>query len=325
MRLRVLHTTRYLYSSPAINSYNEARLMPLSDDDQTCLDFRLSVTPPARVFAYDSAWGRVHHFNMRAPHRELAIRAEALVVTHRANPFSGLQLIADDRGFYARPDIRQTYFEYLQPTTRVPLPPETDRIAAVARKQAGVGTASFLIALTRLLHRAFTFAPGATTIHTSLLEVLENKQGVCQDFAHLMLSVCRRQGIPARYVSGYLFTGEATPEFANVSGGANKFSQSEWEREDRGGNVALDTLPTLNDEEEELVGGNAMHAWVECLMPDGKWRGFDPTNNLVTNEYYVKSHYGRDYGDVLPVRGLYRGPSSHMEVAVRVRREPDLQ
>jgi transglutaminase-like putative cysteine protease len=281
--------------------------MPLSDADQTCLDFRLSTRPPTEIFAYDLPTGRVHNFNLRPPHNELIIRAESLVVTHRNNPFAGLRLLDDDAEFYRRDGVRQRYSEYLAPTKRVPLEPETDRIAAVARKQAGVGTASFLIALNRLLHRVFTYAPGSTDVNTTLQQVLENKQGVCQDFAHLMLSICRRQGIPARYISGYLYTGE-TPSDSTPQG------ESSLEHRLQGGHSG--------EESGHLVSGNAMHAWVECLLPDEQWRGFDPTNNIVTNDYYIKVHYGRDYGDVPPIRGVYRGPFAHtLDVNVQVRKD----
>lgn len=279
--------------------------MPISDSTQTCLDFRLNVTPPARIFAYDLPTGRVHYFDMRAAHTELTIRAESLVVTHRHNPFLFLPQSGDDADFYARPSIQQGYAEYLAPTERVQLYAETDRIAAVARKQASrPGAVAFLSALTRQLYRVMSYTPGATHINTPLLEVLERRQGVCQDFAHLMLAICRRQGIPARYVSGYLYTRQGEQ-------GAEEQPRSEA------------TDQSGEEEPHGLVSGNAMHAWVECLLPDGEWHGFDPTNNLLTNDYYVKVHTGREYGDVPPVRGVYRGPLAHtLEVSVRVVSEP---
>ena len=296
--------------------------MPLSDEDQTCLDFRLSTTPSTRIFAYDLPTGRVHHFDLRAPHTDLAINAESLVVTHRRDPFQGLQLATDDSAFYTLEGVKQRYYEYLLPTERVHLHPETDRIAAVAHKQTGVGTASFLIALTRLLHRVIAYKPGATNVYSTIQHVLEHKSGVCQDFAHLMIAICRRQGIPARYVSGYLFTGErrADNEIAPDTEGQETLS---FEEMPAGGTIDR----SLHSHEEEVspeafVGGDAMHAWVECLLPSGEWRGFDPTNNIVTNDYYVKVHYGRDYGDVPPLRGVYRGPFAHsMDVSVRVVKE----
>ena len=296
MRLRIRHITRYVYPIPAVESHNELRLMPLSDHDQTCLDFRLTLAPGARTPAYDLPSGRVHYFDTRIQHAELAIVAESLVVTHRKNPFLVLPPSEEDGEFYLRESVRQDYAEFLTGTKRVQLYPETDRIAAVARKQAsGAGTVAFLMALTRQLYRVLAYAPGATTVNTSVLQVLEQSQGVCQDFAHLMLAICRRQGIPSRYVSGYLYTGEGT----GTESGSDP------------------------DAPHGLKSGNAMHAWVECLLPDSQWHGFDPTNNLLTNDHYVKVHTGRDYGDVPPVRGIFRGPSAHMlEVDVRVVSDP---
>jgi len=306
VRLRIFHTTRYVYPIQASESHNEVRLMPLSDDDQTCLDFRLKLTPEARVFAYDLPSGRVHYFDTRLRHSELAIQAESLVITHRQNPFRFLPSggDAEDGEFYRRESVRQDYAEFLTGTDRVQLYPEVDRIAAVARKQAsGAGTVPFLMALTRQLYRVLAYAPGSTSVNTTILHVLEHREGVCQDFAHLMLAICRRQGIPARYVSGYLYTGEDHPaeQGDGTAAGASKDPEAP----------------------HGLVSGNAMHAWVECLLPDNRWHGFDPTNNLLTNDYYVKVHTGRDYGDVPPVRGVYRGPFAHtLEVSVRVTSDP---
>ncbi len=290
MKLRVRHTTQYAYPSPAFDSHNEARLMPLTDAEQTCLAFRLRTEPEAKVFDYDTPVGRVHHFNVHGPHTMLQIRAEAEVVTDRINPFRRLQLVNDDRDFYLQERVRGRYAEFLAPTQRVPLLPETERIAKVAQDQAGVAVASFLITVNRLMHRVFAYVPGATDVNTSILQVLEQERGVCQDFAHLMLSVLRGRGIPSRYVSGYLHTGHDPA--------------------------------TQEEPEQTRVSNEAMHAWVECLLPDETWCGFDPTNNLVVNSHYIKVHHGRDYGDVTPLKGLYRGPrSSELKVSVRVTRE----
>ncbi len=310
MRLKITHITRYLYPGLASDSHNELRLMPVTDESQVCLDFRLDVRPYARMFAYDLPCGRVHHFNLREPHAALAIRAESLVVTHERDAFASLQLVEDDFGFYKRDYVRRKNWEYLAPTARVPLDPETDRIAAVATRQAGPSTASFLVALTRLLHRVMDYAPGTTHVNTPLREVLENQRGVCQDFSHLMLAVCRRREIPCRYVSGYIYTRNAE-DAEGTSGNMLDQNASQWH--------------DVNDEivqTSTLIGGDAMHAWVECLMPDGTWHGFDPTNNLVVDSHYVKVHSGRDYSDVTPVKGLFHGSANQtMETAVAVVKE----
>ncbi len=284
VRLRVLHRVRYSYPAPAAESHYELRLMPLSDRSQSCLDFRLNALPPARITAQDLPSGRVHSVHLSGPHSEAILTDEALVVTYRHDPFASLQLDRDDGAFYTNEGLRRRYAEYLQPTEQVPFSPEADRIASVARRQAGIGTASFLIALTRLLHRVFTYPPDAAAIHPALQNVLASPQDAIRDFAHLMLAVCRRQGIPARYLSGYFYVEESAaghPEPDAV-------------------NAALAV--------QRGNGRAAMHSWVECLLPNERWHGFDPALNQLANDAYIKVHYGRDYSDVAPLRGLYRGP-----------------
>jgi transglutaminase-like putative cysteine protease len=306
--LNVSHTTRYLYPVPATESYNEARLMPLSDNDQTCLEYTLTTTPPSRVHTYSLPTGMVHHFEIRTPHEALTIASNSVVETYRRDAFAGLQFIDDDFQFYASDETRQKYYEYLLPTPLVQLHPETDRIAIVARRQDGPSTASFLVALTRSLHRVLEYRPGVTTVDSTILHVLEQGSGVCQDFTHLMLAICRRQGIPARYVSGYLYNGVKRVVAADRPPDG-PHTQDMARTEDRFADTA----------ETSLIGTDAMHAWVECLMPDGSWKGFDPTNNLLTTANYIKVHYGRDYADVAPLRGVYRGPIAHtLEVSVVV-------
>ena len=302
MRLRVLHQTRYLYSQSVNDSHNEVRLMPTSDDDQTCLSFRLSATPLVHVFSYELPVGRVHHFNLRPSHNELNLAVESVVITHRHNPFLDTDFDLDVDGFYQQEDFFERYVEYLSPTLRVPVLDSVTALAEQARTEAQPGPASFPMAVMGLLHRDFTYMPGSTDVDSPLERVIETRQGVCQDFTHLMLAICRHQGIPARYVSGYLYTGGADSKLATPQ----RDSLEEAAKR-----------PSL-----DLTGGDATHAWVECLLPNNRWYGFDPTNNLVTNDAYIKVHNGRDYDDVSPLRGVYRGGSeSTLEVAVRVTAE----
>ena len=151
------------------------------------------------------------------------------------------------------------------------------------------------------IHAHFEYTPGATTVDTPLPDMVAARAGVCQDFTHLMLAVCRRQGIPSRYVSGYLFTGEQA-----ASDQTQRLSQEAAGSRERSG----------------LAGGDATHAWVECLLPNGRWYGFDPTNNLLANDSYITVHHGRDYDDVTPLRGVYKGATeTTLEVSVRVIEE----
>jgi transglutaminase-like putative cysteine protease len=258
--------------------------MPATDANQTCIVFEVYTDPETQVFHFDLPWGRVHHFDIIPPHDRLNITCEAMIETHRANPFEEMQLIENDSDFYFIPDISEYFVDFLTPTLRVPILESTDMFAKQAKENAVTpATASFLISLTNLLHSEFAYVPGSTTVDTPVQEVIERRMGVCQDFAHLMLSICRRQQIPSRYVSGYLYTGTG---------------------------------------KDSLVSGDASHAWVECLLPGGHWLGFDPTNNLVVNDKYIKVQHGRDYGDVPPLRGVYRGEASQqLDVHVRVTAE----
>jgi transglutaminase-like putative cysteine protease len=258
--------------------------MPATDANQTCLIFNVTTDPEAKVFHFDLPWGRVHHFDLIASHDYLNIICEAKVETHRPNPFEDLQLVVNDRAFYLLNDIHEYFIDYLSPTLRVPIISATEQFVKQALDLAdSPATASFLIALTGVLYREFAYVPGSTTVDTPVPDVIESKMGVCQDFAHLMLSICRSQQIPARYVSGYLYTGVG---------------------------------------QDSLISGEASHAWVECLLPGGQWLGFDPTNNLVVNDKYIKVQHGRDYGDVPPLRGVYRGYASQkLDVEVRVSAE----
>jgi transglutaminase-like putative cysteine protease len=297
MRLRVFYATRYLYSVPVTESHNEIRLMPVNDEEQTRTFFQVATTPPVPVFNYQHPYGRVHYFNLRAPHQEFRLEAESLVLTHRRTLFTDEDTPTLDRAFYRQDAVAEQYAEFLMPTLRVPLLPDADYLNAST--PAGQAPGDALMAIMEAIHRDFEYVPGSTHVDTPLEAVLKARSGVCQDFTHLMLSVCRRQGIPARYVSGYLFTGEqAAPE-------------TQTQR------LAQQRAP--DRESSGLTGGDATHAWVECLLPNGRWYGFDPTNNILANDSYIKVHHGRDYDDVTPLRGVYKGAAeTTLEVSVRV-------
>ncbi len=282
MTLRALHTTLYDYATPSFESHNEVRLMPIDNGDQRLIDFKISVSPDTPVFHYTKPGGVVHHFGIRVPHDQLVITTTAIVETLRENPFSDLNLIDDDFRFYALPSTRQDYVEYLTESPYIPELPGAREIADNVRSTSGPSAASFLLDLNRHLNTTLDYDPVATHVHTQLDEVIDGQAGVCQDFSHLMIACARSQGIPARYVSGYLFV----------------------EPIDRG-----------------LRGEQASHAWVECLMPNGRWVGFDPTNNLLANDRYIKIHIGRDYSDVTPTKGVYVGaPAMKLHVTVEVER-----
>lgn len=280
MILKATHRTVYTYSMPSIESHNEVRLMPISDNTQSCLKFELKVRPECKVFSYNEPGGTVNYFGVRSSHPSLEIVAEAVVETRIENPFAGLNLMLPDWEDYAA-TVAQDQAEYLSESPYVILNDEVAEIAQRVRRESNGSVADFLLRLARWIKQELTYDPDATHVHTKLGEVLTIRAGVCQDFAHLMIACCRSQGIPARYVSGYLFVGGA----------------------------------------DGMRGEQATHAWLECLMPTGNWVGVDPTNDLLVNDRYVAVHTGRDYTDVTPTRGVYVGtPATSLVVSVSVDR-----
>ena len=166
----------------------------------------------------------------------------------------------------------------LNPSALVPSLPE---VAALAEPFRDLEPFDAVRGMSEMIYRRFEYQPGVTDVTTSVAEVVAGGRGVCQDFAHLLIGLCRALEIPARYVSGYIVTSE--------SGAPDR-------------------------------GGGASHAWAEASTPSHGWRGFDPTNNLVANDRYIKIAVGRDYHDVPPTRGTYRGAAvGHLDVAVSTR------
>lgn len=211
MLLCIYHETEYRYAAPVSDSYVEARLRPWSDADQGCADFALTTTPAARLFQCRTPLAWVDYFNVLAPHDALRLISTATVITMPRNPFERLDLTLEDWPLLQGDPFRGRFWEYLQPPEETEVADAAGRMAADLRRHTGPGVAAFLVELARAIHEEYTYDPRATDVTTPLAEVLSHRRGVCQDFAHLMLAVCRCAGIPARYVSGYLHT-EKPPE-----------------------------------------------------------------------------------------------------------------
>ena len=278
MLLKALHRTTYRYPFASRESHNEVRLMPLEGPEQRCLGFELTVDPPTRLFSYVEQGGTVHHFVVRTPHTALTIQAETTVETFLENPFEGLNLVEGD--WAAETVLAERYPEFLASTPRVPVLDAAREIAEGVPTEGGV--AAWAIALGERIHDLLAYDTDATHVDTPLSYVIEHRVGVCQDFAHLMLACLRSRGVPARYVSGYLYSGG------------------------------------------EFRGDSATHAWVECVLPGGRWLGIDPTNRCLANDHHIRVHTGRDYDEVPPTRGIYTGPlAERLEVSVSVKRVED--
>ncbi len=281
MRLRVHHRTEYLYSAPVTDSVNELRLTPPSTRYQTCESSLISVIPAARLTHYeDLNVNRVHHFEVTEPHLRLVIDSRTTVTTRRKVDFDRLPYGFHHSELGICRELEECH-PFLQNSTYIERTPQTWRKALdIQGFSDDVFQTSYLIM--EYIYENFQYESGATSVSTHANEVMETGKGVCQDFAHAMVALCRSIEIPARYVSGYFF--DATRD-------------------------------------HQLRGSAASHAWVEVYIDGPGWIGFDPTNNKVIDETYLILARGRDYGDVAPVTGVYSGAGgSTLDVHVHVER-----
>jgi transglutaminase-like putative cysteine protease len=279
MYYAVRHVTRFRYSSPISQSVMELRMEPRSEKGQRCLNFQLALNPTARLMFYrDYLSNIVHHFDIPGPHRQLTIVAEATV---EMKPFAELpeRLAADSWAEVNR--LAVTEYDMLLPSALTQPTPLLDELAAELNAVKRDDPLSLLRELNTAIYDTFAYKPQTTDVDSPIDDALRTRQGVCQDFAHIMLALVRSKlGIPCRYVSGYLY-----------------------HRKDEADRSAED----------------ATHAWVEALLPELGWVGFDPTNDLVCGERHIRVAVGRDYADVPPTRGVFKGEAdTELSVGVRV-------
>ncbi|TSA82443.1 transglutaminase family protein [Deinococcus detaillensis] len=201
MRADIRHVTEYAYKEPAWDSFNEVRLHPEASARQQLKSFHLLVDPEASsVTTHRDYFGSiVHHVHVHERHRVLRIEAQALVTTKPLTVPPPVPLSALD-------DLRSEVTEFLIASPRVPKG-DWPEIFGVARPGPNDDLSAFLTDLTHQFFQQFSYKPGATSVRTTIQEFAKLQQGVCQDFTHAMLGVCRTLGIPARYVSGYLYSG----------------------------------------------------------------------------------------------------------------------
>jgi transglutaminase-like putative cysteine protease len=200
MRAQIRHLTEYHYPQAASDSFNQVRLKPVHDDWQSLLSFRLEVQPAVQVLESKDYFGTtVHHFHVVQPHHQLMLEASSLVVKH-PKPFPSSSSAS---GLAAH---HTALYEFLSPSQRVPLVLPARLEYKALHPQDDL--LEYLMGLNAHIKQRFAYQTGATGVHTPLEEFLEQGAGVCQDFAHAMLGVCRSQGIPARYVSGYVYAGQ---------------------------------------------------------------------------------------------------------------------
>lgn len=285
MQFEITHRTHYAYAAPAAEAYGEARLNPPNLATQTILSHKLVIDPLTNISSYTDHHGNwVDFFSLPFRHRQLTVTNHLVVETRPvAIPQENLELsVQEARMIFS--SAMTDVFEYLQPTEIV----EIGRDAVQWARRYLRGSMRLGVGLQRLneaIHDSFAYTKGATDNSTPLGAIWKERKGVCQDFAHIGLSIIRTAGLPARYVCGYI---EAV------------------------GPSAADGTPSRT-----LTGAIATHAWIEVLVPGMIWVALDPTNRQWCNERYVAVSFGRDSRDATPLRGTFKG-SGRQKMTVKV-------
>jgi transglutaminase-like putative cysteine protease len=295
-RYRVIHDTHYQYDAPVALSRQLLHLTPRELPRQQCLEHRRQIVPaPSFQRDHDDAFGNAAAMlAFEAPHDELWVRTESVVEVFSPDPSIYADTLAWESvrnrlqyhaGEGASPvALAALQFRFGSPYGRI-----KRRFANYAADCFPPGRCLLdgVLALNAKIHRDFTFDPEATTVATPVADVLTRRRGVCQDFAHVMVSCLRSLGLAARYVSGYILT-------------------------------------TPPPGQERLIGADASHAWVSVWCPgedENRWLDADPTNNLLPGSQHVTLAWGRDFGDVSPLRGVILG-GGEQELQVSVTMLP---
>ena len=281
-RYEIEHVSRYLYTKPVRDCVMSLCLKPRDDSRQRLLRFEAATAPPSPLNSELDCFGNTKHvLNIHREHDRLEITVRSTVETAPAPP------LPDSLDAEAWGEIRSwsesfTYWDYTHASIFARPSPALANFVDRLRIERGDDPLETLLRLSDTLYRSFEYVPGSTSAVSPIEHILESGRGVCQDYAHTMIAIARSWGIPTRYVSGYL----------HVTGKAG-----------------------------EQAPETATHAWVECLLPDLGWIGFDPTNQTLADERHARIAVGRDYQDVSPTRGVLQGGGeSTLAVDVRMRR-----
>ena len=279
MKYRVTHSTTYDYSAPVSLCHSEAHIEPRGARTQTCDQFNFCVEPRPTVESRrrDYFGNIVHAFSIQEPHRRLVLTASSLV---EVAPNTSDQALFSRPWEFVRDSIRGDRspssldaYQYVFDSPYVKTMPELAKYA-MPSFLPGTPLLDACLDLTHRIHTDFTYDSKATSVATPIEEVLKFKRGVCQDFSHLQVGCLRSLGLPARYVSGYLLTNPAPGK-------------------------------------ERLIGADASHAWVSVYCLNQGWIDFDPTNDQIPSGKHITVAWGRDFGDVSPIRGVILGGGDH--------------
>jgi transglutaminase-like putative cysteine protease len=287
MHYSILHVTKFRYSAPITESVMQLWMQPRSEAIQRCLKFELTLRPSARPSHYRDPLGNiVHHFDIPGQHTQLVIKAESLVEMQTPEPLPRA-LAPSTWDELDAMVAAEDYWDMLMPSH---FARPTDLLRELARElrvERRDDPLTVLRELNTAIYNHFDYVPQSTSVDSPIDDALRARKGVCQDYSNIMIALARELRIPCRYVSGYLF------------------HRVEY-----------------NDRSAQ----DATHAWAEALLPRLGWVGFDPTNNLLAGERHIRVAVGRDYQDVPPTRGVFKGTAeSELSVAVQVKpaEQPD--
>ena len=279
MKYRIIHKTAYSYSEHASLSYNELYLHPRHRATQQLVENHLNIEPqPQYLQRHTDYFGNTADvFMIQQSHDNLTITVTSTVqITPKETPLPENTLPWESTvtrlSAHKHPSELEAY-QFVFASPLVTILPEIREYARISFAD-GIPVLSGAVDLMNRIFSEFTYDKSATSVETSVEHVLVNRKGVCQDFAHLAISCLRSLGLAARYVSGYLKTSPPPGK-------------------------------------PKLIGADASHAWISIFVPDYGWVDLDPTNNLLPSESHITLAWGRDYGDVAPVKGVVMGGGAH--------------
>ncbi len=283
MYYSIRHITRFRYDAPVRESVMELRMQPRSEGPQALRSFQIATNPRAQLYAYTDHLGNaVYHFNVLRQHMELRIETQSAV---EMSEWREQPQTADalEWGRYNNLNLSAEQYDLLEPSKFAQPSQALNEFMAEKSLIRPQGDAlNALKHLNKTLHDSFDYVTGVTDAYSPIDDALKAKSGVCQDFAHIMIAIARSWGVPTRYVSGYLYH---------------------------------------RSKGQDRSGEDATHAWVEAWLPSMGWIGFDPTNDIMAGDRHIRVAVGRDYADVPPARGTYKG-GAQSELAISVSVQP---
>ena len=278
---RIQHTSRYKYSFPVQSSAMTLCFRPLEDENQSVLEYEIETEPAVGLTHEKDYFGNTKHYLLlHQPHESLEIVSSAVVEV------TAKEELPDSLGADGWEEVygwehSMEHWEYTHPSPMArPSPELAEFVSGRGLGQPDGDPMNALKALSNALYDSFEYMPGSTSAISPIEEILRTGKGVCQDYAHVMITIARGWRVPTRYVSGYLY---------------------------------------VEDDMGNPIPSAAGHAWAECLVPGLGWIGIDPTNNWLVGERHVRVAVGRDYQDVSPTRGIMLGSGdTRLEVEVRM-------